>query len=483
MEDDSPVAISGTTDAEDGQTVTVVLNGNTYTTTVSSGTWSLDVPAIEAQALDANETITVDVSDVAGNPATQATRDIEHDMTAPTLTINVVAIDDIINALEDDNPVTISGTTDAEDGQTVTVVLNGNTYTTTVSGGNWSLDVPAIDAQALDANETITAEVSDLAGNPAAQATREIEHDVNAPTLTIIVVATDDIINAFEDDNPVTISGTADAEDGQTVTIILNGNTYTTTVSGGNWSLDVPAIDAQALDANETITADVSDVAGNPAKQATRDIEHDMTAPTLTINVVATDDIINALEDDSQVTIRGTTDTEDGQTVTVVLNGNTYTTTVSGGNWSLDVPAIDAQALDANETITADVFDVAGNPATQATRDIEHDVTAPTLTINVVATDDIINAFEDDNPVTISGTTDAEDGQMVTIILNGNTYITIVTGGTWSLDIPAADAQVLDANETITADVFDVAGNPAIQATRDIEHDVTAPTHDYRNID
>ena len=99
----------------------------------------------------------------------------------------------------------------------------------------------------------------------------------------------------------------------------------------------------------------------------------DVTAPTIAINVVATDDIINAVEDDSDVTISGTTiGAEDGQTVTVVLNGHTYTTTVTGGVWSLDVPAVDVQALNDTETITADVSDLAGNPAVQATRDIVH---------------------------------------------------------------------------------------------------------------
>ncbi|MEO9891386.1 Ig-like domain-containing protein, partial [Aurantibacter sp.] len=472
FEQNSDVTISGTTDAEDGQTVTVTLNGQTYTTTVTGGTWSLDVPAVDVQALDPNETITADVNDLAGNPATQATRDIEHDVTAPVITIDVVAVDDIINSIEDDNDVTISGTTDAEDGQVVTVILNGQTYTAIVTGGTWSFDLPAADAQALDATETIAADVSDVAGNPAIEATRDIEHDAAAPTIAIDVVSTDDIINAVEDDSDVTISGTTDAEDGQIVTVVLNGETYTTAVTGGTWSLDVPASDAQALNANETITANVNDVSGNPAIEATRDIEHDVTAPTISINVVATDDIINALEDDSDVTFNGSTDAEDGQTVTVTLNGQTYTTLVNGGTWSLDLPAADAQALDANETITADVSNVAGNPAIQATRDIEHDVTPPIITIDVVSNDDVISGVEDDNDVIISGTTDAEDGQTVTVTLNGQTYTTTVTGGVWSLGVPAADAQALDVNETITADVSDLAGNPATQVTRDIVHDV-----------
>jgi hypothetical protein len=424
----------------------------------------LNIPATAAQALNATETITANVNDLAGNPATEATRDIIHDVTAPTLAINVVATDDIINAVEDNSPVTINGTTTAEDGQVVTVALNGNTYTATVTSGAWTLDIPAVDAQALDATETITADVSDLAGNPSTQATRDITHDVTAPVIAINVVSGDDIVNAVEDNSPVTINGTTDAEDGQVVTVVLNGNTYTATVSSGTWTLDIPSLDAQVLNTTETISADVSNVAGNPATQATRDITHDVTAPVIAINVVSGDDIINALEDNSPVTISGTTDAEDGQVVTVVLNGNMYTATVESGAWTLNVAAVDAQVLNATETITADVSDLAGNPATQATRDIVHDIAIGIEIMTPIEVDDIVNSSED-NDVIISGTTtDVEDNQIVTVtITDGTSTVTTtatVVNGAWI----ANDADISGLTNgpiSVNADVTDLAGNTA----------------------
>ena len=168
---------------------------------------------------------------------------------------------------------------------------------------------------------------------------------------------------------------------------------------------NVPAADAQALNANEIVTADVSDLAGNPAVQATRPLTHDAIAPIITINPIATDDIINAVEDKSPVAIGGTTTgVEDGQTLMVTLHGITYTTTVTGNAWSVSVPATDAQALNPSETVTVDVSDLAGNPAVQATRTLAHDAIAPTIVINPIATDDIINAVEDKSPVAIGGT-------------------------------------------------------------------------------
>ncbi|WP_299326629.1 hypothetical protein, partial [uncultured Maribacter sp.] len=66
--------------------------------------------------------------------------------------------------------------------------------------------------------------------------------------------------------------------------------------------------------------------------------------------------------------------------------------------------------------------------------------------------------------------TNVEDGQIATVVLNGTTYSPVVTGNAWTFDITAVEAQALDANETITADVSNTAGNAATQATRDITH-------------
>ncbi|WP_209404581.1 Ig-like domain-containing protein [Pseudozobellia sp. WGM2] len=462
---DNTPSLTGTHDSD--AVLTVMVNGTSYTegdgnlTDNGDGTWVLNVPATLGEG-----TYDITASSNLGplNKTDTTTNELVIDTTAPLIAIDTIAGDDIINALEDDSPVAISGTTDAEDGQIVSVVLNGNTYTATVASGTWSLDVPPADAQALDDNETVTADVSDASGNPAVQATRDIEHDDVPPALTIDTIAGDDIINALEDDSPVTISGTTDAEDGQIVSVVLNGNTYTATVATGAWSLNVPPADAQALDDNETVTADVSDASGNPAVQATRNIEHDDVPPALTIDTIAGDDIINALEDDSPVAISGTTDAEDGQIVSVVLNGNTYTATVATGAWSLNVPPADAQALDDNETVTADVSDTSGNPAVQATRDIEHDTTPPIIVIDTpIENDGLINADEDGD-VTISGTTDAEDGQVVTVTLSDGTNSIITTatvmGNTWT----ASDADISTLTNgpiTVDADVSDTAGNPA----------------------
>ncbi|VFS41070.1 type 1 secretion target domain-containng protein [Enterobacter cancerogenus] len=70
--------------------------------------------------------------------------------------INTLAADDILNAAEAKSDLTVSGTSTAEAGQTVTVSLNGKDYTAKVGAdGTWTLDVPAADVGALS-NGSVT---------------------------------------------------------------------------------------------------------------------------------------------------------------------------------------------------------------------------------------------------------------------------------------------------------------------------------------
>jgi hypothetical protein len=86
-------AISGTESGADGQTVTVkIVNGSnqivdSYTTTAASGVWTANVTSTQAQALaNGSYTVKADVSDAAGNPATEATQVFTVDTVMPSVT-------------------------------------------------------------------------------------------------------------------------------------------------------------------------------------------------------------------------------------------------------------------------------------------------------------------------------------------------------------------------------------------------------------
>ncbi|HRL75322.1 MAG TPA: retention module-containing protein, partial [Candidatus Accumulibacter phosphatis] len=161
------------------------------------------------------------------------------DTTAPTISIAIVAGDDVIDDAED-NSVTLSGSTSGvENGQVVSVTLvnAGGTVvysgTATVSNNAWS--IPGVDLSALPdgASYTVTASVADAAGNAATPATRPVSTiDTTAPTISIAIVAGDDVIDDAED-NSVTLSGsTSGVENGQTVSVTLRDSGGTVVYSG-----------------------------------------------------------------------------------------------------------------------------------------------------------------------------------------------------------------------------------------------------------
>ncbi|MBB9112394.1 Ig-like domain-containing protein [Escherichia coli] len=477
------LTLSGSTSGvEAGQTVTVTFGGKTYTATVAGdGSWTTTVPAADLSALrDGDASVQASVSNVNGNTAS-ATHAYSVDATAPTLTINTIATDDILNAAEAGNPLTISGSSTAEAGQTVTVTLNGVTYTGTVQAdGSWSVSVPTADLSNLTASQyTVSASVSDKAGNPAT-ATHGLAVDLSVPVLTINTVSGDDIINAAEHGQALVISGSSTGgEAGDVITVTLNSKTYTTTLdASGNWSVGVPAADVTALGSGpQTITAAITDSAGN-SDDASHTITVNLTSPTIGINTIASDDVINATEKGADLQISGTSNQPAGTTITVTLNGQNYTaTTDSNGNWSATVPASAVSALgEANYTVTANVTDSAGN-SNSASHNVLVNSALPAVTINAVATDDIINDAESGNAQTISGqVTGAAQGDTVTVTLGGNTYTATVQANlSWSVSVPAADIQALgNGNLTVNASVTNVVGNTG-SGSRDITIDANLP--------
>ncbi|HCK1602874.1 TPA: Ig-like domain-containing protein [Escherichia coli] len=478
--------LSGTTtNVEPGQTVTVTFGGKNYTASVASdGSWSATVPAADLAALpDGSASAQASVSNINGNSAS-AVHSYSVDSSAPTIIINTVASDNIVNASEADAGVTVSGSTTAEVGQIVTVTLNSptvQTYQATVQAdGSWSINIPAADLAALtDGSHTLTATVNDKAGNPAST-THNLAVDLTVPVLTINTIAGDDIINATEHGQALVISGSSTGgEAGDVVTVTLNSKTYTTTLdASGNWSVGVPAADVTALGSGpQTVTATVTDAAGNSDSE-THTVTVNLTAPTIGINIIATDDIINASEKGADLQISGTSNQPAGTTITVTLNGQNYTaTTDASGNWSTTVPASAVGALgEASYTVTANVTDSAGN-SNSASHNVQVNTALPGATLNPVASDDIINAAESGVAQTISGqVTGAAAGDTVTVTLGGKTYTATVQGNlSWSVDVPAADIQAIGNGDlTVNASVTNGVGNTG-SGSRDITIDANLP--------
>ncbi|MGY6230789.1 Ig-like domain-containing protein [Enterobacter asburiae] len=484
VEKGQDLSVSGTSaNLAEGTVVTVTLNGKNYTaTTAGDGTWSLTVPAADLAGLgQANYTLNATATNGVGNSVSN-TANLLVDTALPTVTINTVAGDNVINAAEVAAGQTLSGTVaNAEAGNTVTVTLGGNSYTATVQNDlTWSVNVPSDVLTALgNGSLSVTATVTNGHGNTGT-GEREIAIDANLPGLRVDTVAGDDVVNTIEHAQNLIVTGSSDGlAAGTALTVTVNGKDYAATVlADGTWSAAIPSTDVSAWPEGTvkiSVTGDSS--AGNPIT-ITHDVTVDLSTVAISINAIATDDVINAAEKGADLVLSGaTTSVEAGQTVTISLNGKIYTTTVDdSGNWTYTVPSADLVHLrDGDASVQVSVTNVNGNSAS-AGREYSVDATAPSVTINTLAADDILNAAEAQSDLTVSGTTTAEAGQTVIVTLNGKDYTTTAgADGSWTLNVPAADlASLGDGSVTVTASVSDKAGNPA-SADRNLTVDVTVP--------
>ncbi|WP_209406433.1 S-layer family protein, partial [Pseudozobellia sp. WGM2] len=502
------VSVTGTVagDFNTGDTVTLTVDGTDYTGTVDAlGAYGIDVPG-SALAADADTTVdgSVTTTDAAGNSATATdTQVYSVDVVAPipTLTIDDITADNILNAAEAGADVSVTGTVsgDFNDGDTVTLTVDGTDYTGTVDAlGAYSIDVPG-SKLAADADTTVDGSVTttDAAGNSATVTDTQVysvDTTLPIPTLTIDDITADNILNAAEAGADVSVTGTVsgDFNAGDTVTLTVDGTDFTGTVDAlGAYSIDVPG-SKLAADADTTVDGSVTttDAAGNSATVTdTQVYSVDVVAPipTLTIDDITADNILNAAEAGADVSVTGTVsgDFNAGDTVTLTVDGTDYTGTVDAlGAYSIDVPG-SKLAADADNTVDGSVTttDAAGNSASATdTQVYSVDVVAPipTLTIDDITADNILNAAEAGADVAVTGTIagDFNTGDTVTLTVDGTDYTgTVDALGAYSIDVPGSKLAA-DADNTVDGSVTttDAAGNEGtVTETKAYTVDTTAP--------
>ncbi|WP_419240212.1 retention module-containing protein [Photobacterium leiognathi] len=282
-------------DVQPGDRVTVIIDGNEYTTTVKDDlTWTVNVTGEDILKADQ---VTATVTTNYGTPKEATASDSENYKVVidASITIDSIAGDGIVNQDESVGKVPIIGTVgkDVKPGDVVTISIGDKTYTTIVNADNtWRVEV---DGSALVENgsDSVTASVttSDIAGNSAtatADKPYEVDKTIEA-VITINDVTADNTINEIEATETIPLSGTVggDVKVGDVVTVIIDGNQYTTPVIEKDgqlvWEVSVPG--SVLANANvETITATVTatDSAGNE-KEATS--IHDYDVKTLDVSV------------------------------------------------------------------------------------------------------------------------------------------------------------------------------------------------------
>lgn len=424
---DATPAITGSSpDVPVGSNVTVQVAGQTLTTSISAGgTYS-----VTAAPITPNGTyfVFVTVTDAAGNNG-NANQSLTIQAIAPTVTYT----NGPTAATNDTTPL-ISGTSNAPVGSPVVVSINAQMLHATVQpGGSWNVTAAALATGAV----TVITSITDPDGN-VGTATQTLTIDSTIPTSITFTAGASTSTN---DDTP-TISGTTDAADGRLITVTVAGQTLTVPADVGTWAVTADHL----ADGTYVATATVSAIGGNPGS-ATQSLTIDTVDPVVVIG--GGDGTVQTTDPTPDISGSGATP---GSTVTVTVAGQTMTTTVApDGTWSVTPP----NPLPAGDNVvTVTITDPAGNSGT-GTQTIIVVIAITTVTITggpVAATND--------NTPTISGTTNAADGRVMTVTVSTQTLTTPVAGGAWAVDV----ANLADGTYNVTASVGVSDGAPAASA-------------------
>jgi hypothetical protein len=257
-----------------------------------------------------------------------------------TLTLDPVAIDNVIDELENNDNLFLTGTTAETD---LTLTLNQKTYTAVISGGNFRFTLPSADVTTLpEGNNTLT-----LTGGSGLVFTRTVQHVTSGVLLSVDPIAGDNSIDAVEAASPIVVNGSAtNVSDGTTVQLMLNGNSFSGTVMAGAWTISLATTDF--LTGDNLLSFSATDIPSGYSGTTSATVVYDILAG-INIDAISGDDTYTALEkvtDNTLVLSGGVVSVEAGQTVTLTLNGADYTTTVGAGStWSLTLSSTLVETL------------------------------------------------------------------------------------------------------------------------------------------
>ncbi|MEZ9671680.1 Ig-like domain-containing protein [Vibrio lentus] len=495
-------ALVGTVaNVEDGQIISITITDSAgtsvdYSTTVAGGTWTLTNQDYSAFA-EGTLTVEATVTDVAGNTAISSDTIVKDTLVDIGVEFDGFG-DEFYNQTEVDAGALVGSVGNVEDGQTITITITDSlnvsqVYTTIVSGGNWTLTGQDYSSFA-EGELTVEASVTDKAGNTAASSDTIVK-DTLASIDVDFSASDDEFYNFAEVSNGSLVGTVADVNDGQTIFITITDSAgasidYSTVVSGGTWTLtgqDYSSFSEGIL----TVQATVTDVAGNVAISSDTIVKDTLADINVDFDGFG-DEYYNQSEVVDGVLVGTVANVEDGQTISITVTDSAgtsveYSTTVSGGNWTLT----DQDYSDFAEgtlTVEATVTDVAGNTATSSDTIVKD--TLISIDVDFSASDDeYYNLAEITNGALVGTVADVEDGQTITITITDSlnvsqVYTTTVAGGNWTLT--GQDySNFAEGILTVEASVTDVAGNTVTSSdtiVKDTLASITAEFDDADNI-
>ncbi|MEY1555004.1 Ig-like domain-containing protein [Yoonia sp. R2331] len=450
------VTISGS--GTPGASGTVTVGDATHDVTVDDdGNWTVTFDPTEVEGGEYEVDVTVTLTNEGGSATTSDVVVIDT-FTTVSFDASTVEGEGVVNFDEEADGVVLTGTT--QEGSSVVVSFGGNDYTATVTGGSWSLDVPAGTFAQGEYDVDITVTATDAYGNTASTMdTLHIDTITNV-TVDTSAVGGDNTINMFEHESGATVVGTAQAY--ASVEVTMNGHVNTVQADAdGNWTTTYTNAQVPTGTLTQEVTAVATDAAGNTATASgTFEIDTELDVTVNTDNV-ETDGVVNMVERSDGVTLTGTSDA--GANVQVVFeNGVRNVVADNDGNWSADFAASEIRTgdVEVGAPVQVTATDAAGNVATTSGT-VQLDTYVNRLAnVGVVEGDDIVSNAEAADGITLQGV--VEQGSTVNVTFEGVTHAaTVNTDGTWSVDFAADEIPSGEYVANVVIEATDAAGNTA----------------------
>ncbi|ECE1963123.1 Ig-like domain repeat protein [Salmonella enterica] len=389
---------------------------------------------------DGQHTLLVDVTDIAGNVAQETLQfTIDTTLREPTIVLDPThdtGDDTNDNLTRINKPVFIIGNVD-NDVSHIVVHIDGRDYTIENTGGNLTFtpDQPLSDGQ-----HTISATVTDIAGNTKTSAELRIEIDTQVQ-IDSVTLTTDSGVNDHDNVTNATRPSfeIATPDDVTSVLVSFDGVNWTpiSKNAAGQWEFTA----GSALpDGHYTLHVQATDRAGNTAN-STLGFTVDTQIDGLSVVMLddagkdSTDGITNITSPRFEISAR-----EPLQSVTVILNGKSSTLTQGAGNKWLFTP--DTPLVDGTYKIEIVAEDIAGNKISKEV----------SFTIDTIVSDPSIDLLDADDtgesavdnitsvttPRFVIGNVPA-DIDTVVIRINGVSYPVTANGNNlWEFQVPVA---------------------------------------------